>query len=122
MLHDQDDGGFDIAVKVTSGNAEDAQALLPQPRISDGVALWTPAHAVHLSIYLDPELRCRAIEVQHIGAHRMLVPELQPLGPRAQNLSQPCFGPGHLAPKRPGQLDRPVRRSAHGDLLRMHHA
>src|SRR3954453_9293734 len=49
------------------------------------------------AVNFDAELRCRAIEIDYVWAGRMLVPELQPGGARAEDLPEPGFGWRHDA-------------------------
>jgi hypothetical protein len=83
---DQVHRGFDVAVKVPSRDAARAEAAPPEPIVSCHIMSRAFAHPVSNTVDLDAEFRGRAIEVEHIGAHRMLSAGLQAAGAGPQDL------------------------------------
>ena len=54
---------------------QDADAVTRQPHIAVMVPLWVSSCVMHLTVHLKGEVRFGAIEVQNIGADRVLTPE-----------------------------------------------
>ena len=110
---DQTNRRLDVPVEMARRNAVDAKAALPEPPVPGGIASRISAHPVPHPIHFDSQFGRRTIEVEHIGAYRMLAAKLQAVGPRPQDLPQPGFWPAHYAPERPCLADGGLRRAPH---------
>jgi hypothetical protein len=66
---------IDVAAQLHRRNAHDCHAVLLEPSVTVFVVLRPIAHIVAYAVNLDGEMRFRAIEVEDIGADRMLAAE-----------------------------------------------
>jgi hypothetical protein len=102
--------------QLARGYSDDRYALRFEPAQSAQIALGPVAHLVRDPINLDSEARLRAIEIEHIGPHRVLTAKgRQARDSRAQAVPKASFGRRKLAPELARAGDGAQRRS-HYDI------
>ena len=107
--------GPDLAEQVRQGfvvqhggcrEAEHPHAARREPVIPRAVVRRLTWMSMALAVDLHRQLRLRTIEIQNVGADRMLTAKAKPVQPSlAQAVPENDLGEGHLAPKTFGALE-----------------
>ena len=101
---DHGEGGVDVFQYEASAEPEGFDALTSKPFIPMGIADGSVGRTVALPIHLDAEARPRAVEVEDVGAQRVLLAEVEALlSPGLEALPEQGLGQGQGSAQAPGQ-------------------
>jgi len=86
---------IEVLQHVRRRNSHGSDFRLSKPLVASSVACWCVPEPMNCAVHFDAQARMLAIEVQHIRTGRVLSPELQPVGARAQVLPENDFRQRH---------------------------
>ena len=103
---------IEVVQDLLVAEADHAVVVLGEMLRPRGIVI--PTLVVHVTVDLNDESQTGAVEIGHVGADRVLPPELQPMeAPTTQRLPQGRLGRGLSAPELAGCLIERPRRASH---------